>query len=213
MNPSNPMPKRYFIVIILTALASVVIFKVHNIEPIKNEKLFSFPMKIGQWTGKEIPMEDWVYKSLETPYGILRDYRSSDGDTVNLAITWYDDREVAFHAPEACLGGVGDKVKEKTVYPVVFDKQHNHQIGELVVERNNKRSLVLYYFINDGYVTPSQTKLRTKILLKRLTFKRTSAAFVRLMMPITKSREYTKGVLEVYLKKTLPIITEYTATP
>ena len=204
--------KKYLIVIVLTLLTSVAIFKVHNIEPLTNKKLFSFPMRIGQWTGQEIPMEDWVFKSLETPYGILRNYRSPDGETVNLAVTWYDDREVAFHAPEACLGGVGNKVKEKTIYPVIFDKDHNHQIGKLLVERNNNRSLVLYYFINDGYVTPSQTKLRTRILLKRLRFKRTSAAFVRLMMPITKSREHTKEVLEKYLRDIFPYIIEYTHT-
>jgi len=110
------------------------------------------------------------------------------------------------------LGGVGDKVKEKTIYPVIFDKNHNHQIGRLLVERNGRRSLVLYYFINDGYVTPSQTELRAKILLKRMRFKPTSAAFVRLMMPITKNQGHTKEVLEKYLKQTLPIVMEYTAT-
>jgi len=170
-------------------------------------------MEIDQWTGRKITMESWVFKSLDTSYAILRDYRSPDGDIVNLAITWYDDREVAFHAPEACLGGVGDKVKEKTVYPILFEKDQNHQIGKLLVERNGQRSLVLYYFVNDGYVTPSQTELRIRVLLKRLRFKRTSAAFVRLMMPITKSREITRGILETYLKQTLPIIKEYTATP
>ena len=207
------MNKKYLIVITLTIITSIAIFKVHNIEPLINKKLFSFPMEIDQWTGRKITMESWVFKSLDTSYAILRDYRSPDGDIVNLAITWYDDREVAFHAPEACLGGVGDKVKEKTVYPILFEKDQNHQIGKLLVERNGQRSLVLYYFVNDGYVTPSQTELRIRVLLKRLRFKRTSAAFVRLMMPITKSREITRGILETYLKQTLPIIKEYTATP
>jgi len=105
------------------------------------------------------------------------------------------------------------KVKEKTTYHVIFNKDQNHQIGRLLVERNSRRSLVLYYFITDGYITPSQTELRMKILLKRLSFKRTSAAFVRLMMPITKSQEHTREVLEKYLRLTLPIVTEHTDTP
>ena len=177
MNSSNPTNPKHFIVVALTLLTSIAIFKVNNIEPIVNEKLFSFPMKIAQWTGEKITMEDWVFKSLETSYGILRDYHSPDGDTINLAITWYDDREIAFHAPEACLGGVGNTVREKTIYPVISGEDQNHQIGSLLVERNGLRSLVLYYFITDGYITPSQTELRTKILFKRMQFKRTSAAF------------------------------------
>jgi len=206
------MNKKHITIILLTLAASLVVFRVHNAEPIKNEKLFSFPLQIGEWSGKDIPMEDWVFESLETPYGILRDYRSHDGEIVNLAITWYDDREVAFHAPEACLGGVGNKVKEKSIYHVKINGYQDYPIGKLLVERNKVRLLVLYYFINDSYITPNQVKLRKRILLKRLQFKRTSAAFVRLMMPIIKNQEYTRKVLERYLRDIFPIVMEYTDT-
>ena len=135
----------------------------------------------------------WVFESLETPYAILRDYRSLDEEMVNLAIVWYDDKEVAFHAPEACLGGVGNKVKEKSVYHVKINGYQDYPIGKLLVEWNKVRLLVLYYFVNDSYITPNQAKLRTRILLKKLQFKRTSAAFVRLMMPIIKNQEYIQG--------------------
>lgn len=209
---SDSSMKKFFIVIVLTLLASIAVLSVHNAESLKNEKLFSFPLKIEQWSGNEIGMEDWVFESLETPYAILRDYRSPDWETVNLAITWYDDKEVAIHAPEACLGGVGNKVKEKNVEQIKINNSQDYQIGRLLVERNNQRLLVLYYFNNDGYITPSQTKLRTKILLKRLRFKRTSAAFVRLMMPINKSQEHTRAVLEEFLRATFPAVMEYTDT-
>ena len=154
----------------------------------------------------------WVFESLETPYAILRDYRSLDEEMVNLAIVWYDDKEVAFHAPEACLGGVGNKVKEKSVYHVKINGYQDYPIGKLLVERNKVRLLVLYYFINDSYITPNQVKLRKRILLKRLQFKRTSAAFVRLMMPIIKNQEYTRKALERYLRDIFPIVMEYTDT-
>jgi EpsI family protein len=206
------MNKKYLIVVLLTLLASIAVFKVHNAERLKNEKIFSFPLKIGEWSGKDIPMEEWVFESLATPYAILRNYRSLDGEIVNLAITWYDDKEVAFHAPEDCLGGVGNKVKEKSVYHVKVNGYQDYTIGKLLVEKSNVRSLVLYYFINDSYITPSQTKLRARILLKRLQFKRTSAAFVRLMMPIIKNQEYTREVLEKYLRAIFSFVIEYTDT-
>lgn len=204
--------KQPIIVILLTLLASALVFKLHNAESIRNEKLFSFPLTIGQWLGKDIPMEGWVFDSLDTPYAILRDYSSPNGDVVNLAVTWYDDKEIAFHAPEACLGGLGNKVKDKAVYQLNKPSCQDFPVGKLLVERNNMTFLVLYYFINDGYVTASQVELRKKVMLKRLYQKRTSCAFVRLMMPIHKSQEHTRMVLEDFLTATLPTLIEYTDT-
>ena len=206
------MLKKYLVVIALTLITSIVISKVHSIEALKNEKLFTFPLKIGQWSAKEIPMENWVFESLETPYAILRDYYSPNGDKVNLAIVWYDDKEVAFHAPEACLGGVGNKVKEKTDYQLRIDNSKNYRIGELHVERNNQKFLVLYYFISDGYVTQKQVELRTRILLRRLTMNRTSAALIRLMMPVGKDHRHARVTLQAFLKGTSALINEYTKT-
>jgi EpsI family protein len=204
--------KRIVILIILTALASAAVYAVAYSEPLKNERLFSFPLRIGNWSGRDIHMQKWVFESLETRYAIMRDYRSSGGKQVNLAITWYDDKEIAFHAPESCLGGVGNEVKGKTVKEIKMPDSKEREIGKLLIEKNGERSLVYYYFINDGYITPDQTKLRAKILLKRLRFKRTSAGFVRMMAPIISSEEGARAVLDKFLKETLPVVIDYTST-
>ncbi len=204
--------RKYLIVIILTLLASGIVFKVYNAEPIKNEKLYSFPLTIGQWIGKELPMEDWVYASLGTPYAILRDYYSTNGEKINLAIVWYDDRNISFHAPEACLGGIGNKIKEKTIEHMKINDIVDIQIARFIVEQNSLRQLLLYYYICDNTITSQQTKIRKKILFKRLQSGRSSAAFIRIMMPIHERENNTRIVLENFLRLTYPIITEYTDT-
>ena len=207
-----PINKKIIIVSFLTFIVSVAIFQVHNAGHLKNEKLFSFPMEIGDWHGEDIPMEDWVFKSLETPYAILRDYHLPEGETVNLAIVWYDDKEIAFHAPEACLGGVGNKVKENNTYNVSIDKDQDLRIGRIIAERDNTNLLVLYYFVNDGYITPSQVGLRASVLMKRLRFQRTSAAFIRIMAPIKKEQGDTLKVLEQFLRTSLLEVNRHTNT-
>ena len=204
--------KRLLILVILTGITSAAVLAVRHNEPLKNERLFSFPLQIGKWSGRDIPMENWVFESLETRYAIMRDYRSSAGDAVNLAITWYDDKEVAFHAPESCLGGVGNEVKEKTAQKIGMPNSQEESIGRLLVEKGGQKSLVLYYFINDGYITPDQTKLRAMIMLRRLQFKRTSAGFIRLMTPVVSSEEHAAAVLGEFLEETLGLVTDYTST-
>ena len=204
--------KKELVLIVVTVLASIAVFRIHNAESLRNERLFSFPMEIGKWSGREIKMESWIFDSLETPYAILRDYHSSDRETVNLAITWYDDKEVAFHAPEACLGGVGNKVREKGVEKIVINGSQSYEIGRIVAVKNGMRLLVLYFFANDGYITASQSQVRAQVLLKRLQFKRTSAAFVRVMSAITKNEEHASALLKEFLITTLPLVIEYTDT-
>ena len=55
--------RRIVIVAILTLVVAAVVYHFENIEPVKNENLFKFPLQIGEWKGKDIQMESWVFES------------------------------------------------------------------------------------------------------------------------------------------------------
>lgn len=204
--------KKILIVAVLTFFASIIAQHVKNIEELKNEALFEMPMEIANWRGRKVLMEDWVFESLQTPYAIMRDYRSAKDKKLNLAIVWYDDKEIAFHAPEACLGGVGNTVTAKRTYKLKILDHGEYDIGELIVNQNSRSQLVLYYFITDGFITPSQVKLRGEILKKRFQFKRTSAALVRIMADIEADPTETRQLLKTFLQVSFPVINDYTHT-
>jgi len=204
--------KRLAILVILTGLTSAGVLATRHAEPLKNERLFSFPLQLGRWSGQEVPMENWVFVALETRYAIMRNYRSPEGGAVNLAITWYDDREVAFHAPEACLGGVGNTIKEKNEEVVRMGEQNSITVGRLLGVNGSNEMLVWYMFLNDGYVTPSQTEVRMRVLFERMKFKRTSTAFVRLIVSVTKGEEQARETLLNFLKVAFPELIEFTRT-
>jgi len=208
----NNFSKRILIIAVLTLAATGVINHVVNISPLKNEDLFKFPQKIGKWHGKNIPMENRIFESLETPYAILRNYHSAKGEKINLAIVWYDDKEIAFHSAASCLGSSGDKVKEDGPYEINLADNKSINIARLITNKFNVTNLVLYYYVNDGFITGSQVTLRWNVIKQKLYFKRTSAAFVRMMMKINKNRENTMKILEDFLKISLPIVVEYTHT-
>jgi len=202
---------RFWLIIILTLATSGMVNWASRISPIENKMFFKFPLVVGEWTGHEIPMSDYVYQGIETPYLFLRDYSQSGIDTkVNLAIVWFDDTNIAFHTPEACLGGVGEQVIEKKNMSIVLDKKH--EITKDIVNLNGTRQIVLYFFDVDGYITTSQPAVRIEVLKRRLLFKRTSASFIRIMAPIGTNEKVTMELLVDFLKAIYPVIPDYTYT-
>lgn len=207
-----PAQTRSFLVVIaLTLAAAGLVAAVDRVEPIRNERLFEFPLSIGEWTGRDIPMSDYVYKGIETPYLILRDYRSQrSGRQVNLSIVWFDDTNIAFHAPEACLGGISEEVKAEGTVRLRLDREH--EMKKFVTNLGGTDYLVIYFFDVDGYITTSQSGIRWRVLLKRLRFGRASASFVRVMAPVDVSEQEITELLAGFLKEIHPLLKEYTST-
>lgn len=206
-------PRNLLIVIALTTVAAVFVLAVNNARPFPNNRFFDFPLAIGDWKGRDIQMSDYVYQLIETRYLFLRDYQSPRYDEpVNLSIVWFDDTDIAFHAPEACLGGVGHKVKEKTT-TIVNINGSDHTLGKLTVgNADGSNTIVLYYFDVDGYWTTSQAKIRLHILGKRLLFKRASASFIRLMAPVATSEEDAIAMIRDFLETAVPAMPQYLHT-
>ena len=154
-------------------------------------------------------MEPWVFESLETPFAIMRDYKRDDDASVNLVVIWYDDKEIAFHAPESCLGGEGNlvKSKQKRVYTNINNQAF--EVTELLAERSGSKLLVTYYFISEKIVTASQLKARWVTLKRRLMMQRADIAMVRLIVPISDSIESARVVCEKFFWDSLPNIYAY----
>lgn len=201
------------VAIALTAIAAVFVFIANTARPFPNNRFFDFPLTIGEWEGRDIRMGDYVYQLIETRYLFLRDYHSPRYTApVNLSIVWFDDTDIAFHAPEACLDGVGNKVHEKTTIAVDINGT-NHFLGKLLLSQTDgKKTIVLYYFDVDGYWTTSQSDIRLHLLGKRLLLKRASASFIRLMAPVITSEEDTITMMLDFLEASSRVIPSYLYT-
>ncbi len=139
-------------------------------------------MRLGAGEGRSSHSVEWAYDALETPYVFVRDYaKPAYPDPVNLSLVWFDDTNVAFHAPEACMSS---KIRGANSVRVVFDASGKHEVTKLLVELGTKRYIMLYFFDVDGYITTSQTRIRLRMLFNRLHLKRSSATFVRVMAPL-----------------------------
>ncbi|MEW6442098.1 MAG: exosortase C-terminal domain/associated protein EpsI [bacterium] len=207
-NPPSPLA-----IVLVTAVAAALVYSVSMSEGVRNPRFFEFPLTVGDWKGIDLPMHDRVYESIDTPYVFLRNYESPRYSMpLNLSIVWFDDKNISFHAPEACLGGVGHEVKEKTTLSVGLGDRRSWRIGRLRVEKSGAKSIALYFFDVDGYLTTSQTIIRLKVLSRRLLLKRSSASFVRVMAPVVEDEEQTLRMMLDFLRTIHPLLPPYTHT-
>jgi EpsI family protein len=209
----HQVKKKYWLILVLTLFFGLMVWKANYADPIPNERLHHFPVEISGWTGREIAMEDWVYRSLETSYAILRDYHSDSGQFANLAMVWYDDKEVAIHTPESCLGSMGNYIKSKTVITVKINNDEEIPVVRLLSNDGLQPRLVYYFYYSDGFTTTNQTLLRSRVVMKRMRFQRASASFIRLMTPIHSSPVQADADLQTFLSDIYPDLAVYLSTP
>jgi len=201
---------RFIITILITFVATGLVYKVNTMDPIRNDKFFRFPLSINDWQGNEVPMSQWVYQGLETPYVFLRNYSSPSARLpINLSLVWFDDTNYAFHAPEACMDTI---IRERETAIIRIGNSGNHEVVKMIVEVNNQKQLLIYFFDVDGFITTRQSMIRLASIWKRLHFKRASATFVRLMAPLENDQAETMRVLLRFLDDIYPILPEYTYT-
>lgn len=198
----------FIIVISLTACVGLLTMQASRVSRIENEKFFQFPLVVGDWIGKEQTLSQWAYNALETPYVFVRDYTNPRSiDTVNLSLVWFDDTNIAFHAPEACMS---DRIRASHATRIIFDESGEQEVKKLLVELGGTKNVMLYFFDVNGYITTSQVCIRIKILYNRLHLKRSAATFIRVIAPIRGDDETrTIEELQLFLKEFMPVIREY----
>jgi hypothetical protein len=95
-------------------VAAVFVLALNNARPFPNSRFFDFPLAIGDWSGHDVKMSDYVYQLIETKYLFLREYQSPRyNEPVNLSIVWFAATDISFHAPEALPGRKWDTKSKK----------------------------------------------------------------------------------------------------
>jgi EpsI family protein len=73
-----------------------------SIDGVKSARLESVPLELGDWTGKELPLDERTYEILETKNVVSRTYEKTTGESLHLLLVGSNkDRRVA-HPPEVC---------------------------------------------------------------------------------------------------------------
>lgn len=169
-------------------------------------RLLSLPMEIGEWQGKDIPLDDRTYKILETRNLIMREYKNTAlSQIVYLYIVASDVNRRVAHPPEVCYTGDGDVLLDKTQKDYGFLK-----VNSFVSRKNGSESLIFYWFKAGDKFTTSYLTQQAKSAVNQMMGKNSANALIRVSTDIINGdKEKASQLLQEFSRKIIPIVLEY----
>jgi EpsI family protein len=193
---------RSAVLIALFAGAFVVRTGLDTPHVMKNaEPLAQFPITVGSWQGRDLPLEPDVIKVAAVNDYLNRQYQTSNAG-LGLYIGYYQSQRQgeALHSPLFCLPGAGwQPVKtEVTDLQVGSDQAGGRKVNALIVERGLDRLLVLYWYQTFGRVIASEYWRKLFLMQDALISGRTDVALIRITTTIrSRDAQGEAGSLDV----------------
>ncbi len=155
--------------------------------PIPPGSLDAIPLELGDWRGRNVPLDEAVIRATDTDDHVSREYRYRDGRiAVSLFVAYgVRLRDLEPHRPEVCYPGAGwTRVESTTPVLELHDGQlpcqiHRFKRGGLAAQAVT----VLNYYIIDGKYCPDVSMLRSRAW--RFSLQAHYAAQVQIACPTT----------------------------
>lgn len=158
--------------------------------PLTSEELGALPMQIGQWTGREAPLDERVVRATDTDAHVSRTYRRGR-ETVALYIAYgVRARDLTPHRPAVCYVGAGWTQTGRERVELALNDGTRLPCSIFKFRRggfDQQSIIVLNYYIVDGQYSPDAALLRKKV--------RWGAAGIRYMAQVQVSGAAEHDVL------------------
>ena len=213
----NMSGKRTGLVCALMLLAAVLVRLYQNPPGVPpNKPLGSFPTQIGEWVGRQEHFQDNVLNVLGVDDYFSGVYQAADGQRVELYVGFYEKQSFGdqIHSPRNCMPGAGWRIISNSTESIAMN---DHAIGniearKLVLEKEGKRLLMLYWFKSGNRTIASEYMQRIYIVYDAITRHRTDGALVRIIAPIldeTDGESLTERYVRHFARLLIPILDAY----
>lgn len=138
-----------------------------NTAPIDPAVVEQFPMQIGGWTGREVPLDEAIVRATDTDAHLNRRYsRHSGMESVLLYVACgVKARDLMPHRPEVCYTGSGWTLMDRRSVNLPLSDGIELPCNLMQFARgalNTEKVMVLYYYIVDGKYSRDVSLLRSK---------------------------------------------------
>jgi EpsI family protein len=151
--------------------------------------LGNLPAQLGSWKlQNEQALEPAVLEYLKPDSYVLRDYGNATGNAaINLFVAYFKSLQNSYgpHSPRVCLPGSGWLVQSSSIRPLpVPGHAGDIPVNEYILEKNQDRILVLYWYQNDRNVWAEEFKAKLTLLPDLIRYRRSDVSLVRLVAPL-----------------------------
>jgi exosortase D (VPLPA-CTERM-specific) len=168
--------------------------------PLRSE-FSDFPLQMEGWKGRHDRLETVYLDELQLDDYLLANYTGPAVDAesgyVNLYAAYYKSQRSGqtVHSPRSCIPGGGWQIQQLEEREVgqVMEKGRPLRVNRAVIQRNEQRQLVYYWFQQRGRNVTNEYLVKWYVFVDSLTRNRTDGALVRLVTPIGKHESLDAG--------------------
>ena len=158
---------------------------------VERQELKNFPMQVGGWKqeGVDQRFDAETMRVLRASDYLLRNYRLRDGTMANLYIGYYATQRdgASYHSPLNCLPGAGWTMEDPAMITITLANGKSFVANKYVIKNGNIRELMIYWYQGRGRAVASEYWGKIYTVLDSVRLRRSDAAMVRVMVPITAS--------------------------
>jgi exosortase D (VPLPA-CTERM-specific) len=184
------LPRSFLAAVALLVVVSIAGQLVPNVKPVIPERktFVEYPMTVGDWRGRRMPLESDVRDVLQLDDYLLADFVAPEGQPVNLYVAWYDTQQAgrSAHSPRSCLPAGGWEFESFTQIdlPEVRLAGHRLRVNRAIIRQGNERLLVYYFFKQRNRILTNEYLVKWYLFWDALTQRRTDGALVRLSVGV-----------------------------
>jgi len=195
--------------LILAGLLSATFFITFGAYSIRDysDELYTrnIPIVVGNWYGKEFPMDERTYQILETRDAVMREYVNQDGESVLLALVFSQNNRKVSHPPEVCfVGGGWERTKRDTEIITAGDQEI--KVNRLTLQKNSEKQVVLYLYKSGDKLVSNYYAQQFNIVLNGMLHKDTSSALIRISTMTNNDEDKALALTKKFTGEIIPIL-------
>ena len=184
---------RFALLLVLILVAGVLVnaWSYLGEAHVERKELKDFPQSIGAWqkTGNDQILDDETLKVLRASDYLLRNFRSPDGQVVNLYVGYYASQRsgATYHSPLNCLPGSGWTLSEPGKAMVTLPDGSGFIANKYVIQNGEYRSMMIYWYQGRGRNVASEYWGKVYTVFDSVRLRRSDGAMVRVTVPVGNS--------------------------
>jgi len=159
------------------------------------QRFSTFPLKMQQWKGVNVAMEQKFIDRLKFDDYIIGNYfKKGDNLPVNLYVAYYTSQRkgASAHSPKSCMPGDGWRIgdfTQKKIGSLATSRGEPLVVNRTVITKGNNRQLVYYWFQQRGRIITNEYLVKFYLFWDALTQQRTDGALVRLVLSLPEGSD------------------------
>ncbi|HEV3307262.1 MAG TPA: EpsI family protein [Candidatus Sulfotelmatobacter sp.] len=177
--------------------------------------LASFPMQLGNWSGKDIALDKDTLDVLGPGDFLVRGYRDPEGKTpyVDFFVAYFPSQRTGdtIHSPKHCLPGAGWTPEENDRVTISLPGHDPFPANRYVISKAGARKLVLYWYWAHDRGVASEYWAKYYLVKDAISMNRSDGALVRITLDMLpgESVDAAQQRLRPFTADVVPLLNDY----